>query len=68
MTEIDYKRSYYCLKKWIEEIKEPTEDSDESYTHKQAVDWITGTVENEILNGDYLDDEEYEQMLKDDRN
>ena len=60
-------KSYYCLKKWIEEIRVPTEESDEPYTLRKACSWIIGTCENEILNGEYLDDEEYEQMLKEEK-
>ena len=63
MTEIDYKRSYYCFKKWIEELKE-----DKEWKSKDAESWIILTAENDILNGEYLDDEEYEQMLKDEKN
>ena len=63
MTEIDYKRSYYCLKKWIEEIKE-----DKDWIKENASSYVVFTVENEISNGKYLSDKEYEQMLKDEKN
>jgi len=67
MSEIDYRKVYYCLKKWTEEIRVPTEGSDKPYTLREACFWIINTCENEILNGEYLDDEEYKQMLRDDK-
>lgn len=62
MTEIDYKRAYYCLKKWVEEIK-----SDPKWITREDEAWIVMTCEAEILNGEYLDDKEYEQILEDDK-
>ena len=62
--EPDYKRTYYCLKKWIEEIqvidKGIKEDQDYS------VKGIVLVCENEIFNGEYLDDDEYNEMLLED--
>lgn len=62
MTEIDYKRSYYCLKKWVEEIQENPEEHDPEA--KEYIEWIAGTCENKIFNGEYLSDEEYNKILK----
>ena len=56
--EPDYKRSYFCLKKWIEEIKEePAKDRPQGWV------WLINTCESEILNGKYLSNEEYNEML-----
>lgn len=62
MTEIDYKRAYYCLKKWIEEIQE--QDMEGQPT--AILHWIKLTCENKIFNGEYLDDKEYNEMIKED--
>lgn len=58
---------YYCLKKWIEEIRVPTEESDEPYTLRDACFWIINTCECEILNGEYINEEEYRQMLEEEK-
>jgi len=65
MNEPDYKRVYHCLRIWIKEIKEPfdKDEDEEPYTHEEAVSWIVNTCEEEILNGDYLDDDEYNEIL-----
>lgn len=57
MSEPDYKRAYYCLKKWVEEIQV------EPVTHQDAVSWIVNTCEAEIFNGTYLGDDEYSEIL-----
>jgi len=61
----DYKRTYYCLKKWVEEIQHDIDKSD-TMSQQEAVDWITATCENEIFDGTYLDDNEYNEMLLED--
>lgn len=58
MSEIDYKRTYYCLKKWIEEIKE-----DPAIKRPKGWEWLINTCEAEIFNGEYLSDEEYNDMI-----
>lgn len=56
MTDND--RIVYCMKLWIKEIQENT---DEDY--RKAIDWIVGTWENEIHDGTYCEDEEYNEYL-----
>lgn len=57
----DYKRTYFCLKKWVEEIQNERDKQDEATI--DTIDWIVATCENEIFNGQYLDDKEYNEML-----
>jgi len=64
MTEPDYKRTYYCLKKWVEECRDDLEPIDEC--QKRAFEWLIMTCENEMFNGQYLEDEEYNKMLLED--
>jgi hypothetical protein len=54
----DYERIVYCMKLWIKEIQEDTEDKD-----KKCVDWIVNTWEEEIHDGTYCEDEEYNEYL-----
>jgi len=44
-----------CLETWIKELKENKND--------EASKWIINTYENEIKNGDYVSDEEFEAWL-----
>jgi len=61
MSEIDYKRTFYCLKKWVQECKEDLEPVDEC--QEKAFAWLKLTCDNEIFNGEYLSDDEYNNML-----
>jgi len=49
------KRIVFCLKLWIKELKK-----DKNWHKKKADSWLINTVENEILNGEYCSDEEYQ--------
>lgn len=54
------KRIVYCLKLWINELKKldpNNKDNDE------AVQWVIAHVENEILNGTYCSDDEFNNYL-----
>lgn len=64
MTEPDYKRAYFCLKKWVQECRDDLEPIDEC--QKRGFDWLVMTCDNEIFNGQYLDDNEYNDMLLED--
>ena len=44
-----------CLETWIKELKEG-EDSD-------AAHWIIATYENEIMDGDYVTDDQFKKWL-----
>ena len=62
--EVDYKRVFYCLKKWVEECRDDLEPVDEY--QKRAFAWLIMTCDNEIFNGEYLEDKEYNEMLIED--
>jgi len=58
MSKIDYRRTHFCLEKWIEEIREmPKKERPKGWF------WLVTTCENEILNGEYLYDTEYNEMI-----
>lgn len=49
------KRIVFCMKLWLKELKEDNPDD--------RAKWIIMTLENEILNGEYCSDEEYNEYL-----
>ena len=57
----DNKRIVYCLKLWIKELKETNQPLDEAQTN--AVKWIVNTCEDEIFDGKYCSDDEYNEYL-----
>lgn len=57
----DDKRVVYCMKKWIKEIQEI--EGTERLEVKRAIHWIVSTWENEIHDGTYCEDEEYNEYL-----
>jgi hypothetical protein len=59
MTEPNYKRIVYCMKLWMKEIQEDVKENGD----KQCVDWIVATWENEIGNGTYCENAEYNEYL-----
>jgi len=54
----DYERIVYCMKLWIKEIQENPDKKD-----LKAIDWIVATWENEIHDGTYCEDKEYNEYL-----
>ena len=61
MVEPNYKRSYYCLKKWVDEIEAKVKEEKRELRRDEM--WIVQTCYMEIFTGDYLDDAEYNEIL-----
>ncbi len=61
MVEPNYKRAYYCLKKWVDEIE--AEAKEEKRELRKEEMWIVQTCHMEIFSGKYLEDDEYNEIL-----
>ena len=57
----DYERIVYCMKLWVKEIQKDPENMDNE--GRGCVAWIVATCKNEIFNGTYCDNKEYNEYL-----
>ncbi len=48
------RRIVFCLKLWVKELKQK-----KGWERNHSYVWVITTIENEILNGEYCEDEEY---------
>ena len=52
-------RIEFCLRLWRKELLEDIKNGD----NDSAIQWVIATLDNEILNGEYCSDEEWNEFL-----